>query len=275
MKTLTTLLFSAIGSALLAQIPNPSFENWTGSNPNNWNTSNATNPGTVTKSSNAWAGNFAVELNNVSGTGGAIESGNPSSGNFVNAGNPVALNGWMILNSVGNDQLDLLASTQLATMTNNGLAGFADSTTNTVYKQFSACFTYTTGTADSASIIFVLTNSSGNTHTGSYAIIDDLSWGSCISDVPEISKDVTLEAAYPNPANDFCNIVYSIPGTSTVSVSLFDISGRKVMNILNNTNQTSGRYKIPVDVSSLANGIYIYTITVDGVPYSQKLSVLK
>ncbi len=47
------------------------------------------------------------------------------------------------------------------------------------------------------------------------------------------------------------------------------------MDLLNNTNQTPGRYKLPVDVHTLASGVYAYTITVDGVAYTQKLLVAK
>lgn len=276
MKTLTTLLFTAIGSALLSQIPNPSFENWTSGNPDNWLSSNVINAGTVTESNTAHAGSHAVQFNVVSGNGGGVSTGNLISQYIANAGNPVALNGWYILNSVSHDALEMLSFTKLANNTTNGGAGINDSVTTLVYKQFSACYTYTGGTADSIEIAFQLVNAAlGGAHAGSYVILDDLSFGACISAVDDIKGNVTLEDAYPNPANDVCNIIYSIPGTSTVCVSLFDLSGRKVMNILNNTNQTYGRYKIPVDVRTLANGVYIYTITVDGVPYSQKLSVVK
>ena len=115
----------------------------------------------------------------------------------------------------------------------------------------------------------------GNTHNGSYALVDDLSFGSCLAGIENISNNVTLESAYPNPASTICNIIYSIPVVSSVSIALYDLSGRKVMELLSNSNQTPGRYKLPVDVHALANGVYAYTITANGVPYTQKLVVAK
>jgi len=283
MKTLTTLFLTAVSSVIMAQIPNACFDNWTSGNPDQWQTTNILQAGSVTQVSNTHGScTSAVQLNSVTYgsiiAGGVAETWNGHTGYFVNAGNPVAVNGWYILNSVGGDELEVATLTRCSTGENGGEIN-TYSTSTTVYKQFSACLTYTVAcTADSAEIFLELSNSRmhDTTHSGSYAIIDDLSFGSCSAlGVDDIQNQVNLEAAYPNPASDFCNIIYSIPATSTVNVALYDLSGKKVMNILDNTNQTIGRYKIPVDVSKLANGVYAYTISVDGVPYTQKLVVAK
>jgi hypothetical protein len=278
MKIITTLFCIAFSGIAFAQIPNASFETWNGGNPTQWTTGNSIAAGSATQSSDAYSGNYAVSLNSISGIGGFVETGDGVDGYFLNSGNPVALNGWYILNSVGGDEFVVLLSTKCPTVSSNGSTNSKYLTSTAVYKEFFACITYNNScTADSASILLSLTNPSGDgsTHSGSYVIIDDLSWGACTTGVDDIKNTVDLEPSYPNPASDVCNIIYSIPNTATVSVSLYDVSGRKVMDILNNANQTTGRYKIPLDVRTLANGVYIYTITVDGVPYSQKLAVAK
>lgn len=279
MKKLTTLFLSLASTAIMAQIPNPSFESWTSGMPDNWQNPLSFVSGIVTESNTAHAGSHSASLNSASFSsnyyGGILETGKSvTDPYFANSGNPAALNGWYQLTTSGGDYF---AATASATSggSNMGAGAIQVSTATSVWKQFSVCITYTTGTADSMSIIIQLGNSSGNTHAGSFALVDDLSFGSCVAGVQDISKDVTLEAAYPNPASQTSNIIYSIPSDAHVTVDLYDISGRKVMPLLADTYQTVGRYKIPVDVTSLANGIYIYRVTVNGQSYAQKLTVAK
>ena len=282
MKTLTTLFLTALSSIMLAQtIPNADFENWTSGSPNGWGTTQYANG--VEQSTTAEHGSYSVQFNSIDVGGGFYFGGQiasvrlPGDAYYANAGNPIALNGWYQLTSVGGDELTIIANTKCGTKVNGAALISYTTSTGTVWKQFSACFFYdTTCTADSIEILLGLENGGGNTHSGTSALIDNLSFGSCTpTGVDNINSNVTLESAYPNPANDICNIIYSIPASSTVHVALYDLSGRRVLNILDNTNQTPGRYKIPVDVTKLANGVYAYTITVNGVPYTQKLVVAK
>jgi len=280
MKKLITLLLSLTSTVLIAQIPNASFENWTAGSPDNWQVITAYLPTTVTQSSSAHAGTYAVQLNSVNVSsyyvGGVIETGTASGGYFLNSGNPVALDGWYKLNSVSGDELSVIASTKCPDDTANSGGTFTDTASTSVYKEFSVCLTYVNScTADSASIAIALTNTGGFTHSGSVATVDDLSFGSCVNGIAPISNKVTLEKAYPNPASTTCNIIYSIPSNGTVSIDLYDISGRKIKSLLGDTKQTTGRYKLPVDVSNLSNGIYVYTIKVDGQVYAQKLTVAR
>jgi len=285
MKTLVTLFLAGISSVMLAQIPNNSFENWTSGNLNGWGTTNSDYAGGVTQSSTAQSGTYSVQLNNVlvGGTfnfGGQMASVSLSGDSyFVNAGNPAALNGWYQLTVSGGDELTITTGTKCGKKVSGAaLINYTTTTTANVWKQFSACLVYdTTCTADSAEIVIGLENSGGQTHTGSTALIDDLSFGTCTpAGVSEISNNnVSIEAAYPNPANTTCNIIFSLSGSSMVNVALYDLSGRKVLTALDNTVLSDGRYKVPVDVTKLANGIYTYTVIVDGVPYTQKLVVTK
>lgn len=277
MKKLTTLFLSVISTALMAQIPNASFENWTSNDPNGWTDGNSILPGTTTKSSTAQAGSFACQLNGVGGAGGFVTTGTFSGTvYFAQAGNPAAVNGYYKLNDAnGSDAINVIVATKCASGSANGTNTFATTNSTLVYKAFSLCITSGGCTTDSATITVQL-NSSGAVSSSSYAVIDNLSIGACNpAGLDEVNGQVKLEAAYPNPASTFCNIIYSIPTDATVNVSLYDISGRKVSTLLDDTKQTYGRYKLPVDVSNLTNGIYIYRVTVDGQSYAQKLTVVR
>jgi hypothetical protein len=276
MKKFTTALLSLMSAALMAQIPNPSFENWTSGAPNGWNVLTAAYlSGGVTQSTNAHAGSFAVELNTVAlgpyYESGVIETGG-SSGYVVNAGNVGSVSGWYILNLAGTDEFAIGVNTKCSSNTQNSSGAALIKTNTAVYKQFTVTQSVLNAcTADSLNISFSIFNGSGYTTSGSYVIIDDLSLTP--AGIDEISNTVTLEKVYPNPANNWCNIIYSLPTDGLVNIALYDISGRKIETLLSNTQQTNGRYKLPVDVSSLTSGIYIYTITVNGQSYAQKLTV--
>jgi hypothetical protein len=282
MKKISTLLFTLSSLSLMAQIPNPSFENWTSGAPNGWTVTSNPASTTVTESNNAHQGTHALTLNVVSlggpsTVGGAVQSGGKS-GYFLNTGNYLTVKGWYILSLANSsDQLLMYAGTKCSGGINSAGANsfFIDSNT-AVYKEFSIALNYTNGcTADSMTIGFEIVNfSTFNPDINSWALIDDLSLG-VVSAVDEPGNQVSLEEAYPNPASIQSNIIYSIPGSATVCVGLYDISGRLVEPLLNNCRQSSGRYKIPVNVSTLANGVYVYRVSVNGEVYSQKLIVEK
>jgi len=276
MKKLTTIFLSLICGAMMAQIPNASFENWTSGSPNGW-TANR-----VIQTDTAYVGSSAARISSVlvggNYYGGTLQTGNASTSYFFNSGNFDSICGWYILHSVSGDEIIATGGTQCSNMSVNGAGTWNTATSTAVYKAFGFKMTYSPPacTADSATISFALISISGYTHAGSYAIIDDLRIGSVPAGVNNISTtEVSLEKAYPNPASTVCNVIYSIPSDANVNVSLYDISGRMVKTLLSDTQQTPGIYKIPVDVSSLSDGIYIYRVVVNGQAYSQKLTVAR
>ncbi len=78
-----------------------------------------------------------------------------------------------------------------------------------------------------------------------------------------ISADYKLEQNYPNPFNSETIIQYSLPNASVVSLSVFDMLGREVINIINNENQQPGNYQTKIDMSktNLSGGVYFYRLT--------------
>jgi len=80
--------------------------------------------------------------------------------------------------------------------------------------------------------------------------------------------------AYPNPANENVNIVYSVSKTSEVSINVTSITGDVVFN-KNVGTVEAGEYNENIDVTKLANGVYFYTLTVNGNQITKKLVVSK
>ena len=63
--------------------------------------------------------------------------------------------------------------------------------------------------------------------------------------------------AYPNPFGESVNIVYHLNETSDVNLSLYNLHGRKVRDLLLNQRQQVGKYTIELPNCNLASGMYL------------------
>jgi hypothetical protein len=57
-------------------------------------------------------------------------------------------------------------------------------------------------------------------------------------------------------------IEFGLASESQVELSLYNITGRKVMSIVEST-MSSGRHSVKVDLKSLKPGVYFYRITTE------------
>ncbi len=78
----------------------------------------------------------------------------------------------------------------------------------------------------------------------------------------DLLSDIKL-ANYPNPFTTTTNIYYNIPHSSFVKVEIYDLSGRKIISLVSE-NQQSGSHEIVLDGSDLRQGTYICKLSVDG-----------
>jgi photosystem II stability/assembly factor-like uncharacterized protein len=80
---------------------------------------------------------------------------------------------------------------------------------------------------------------------------------------------------YPNPFNPITTIVYQLPKQSHVELSVYNILGQKVVNLVDK-KQSVGTYNVEWDAGGFASGIYIYRFeTNGGFIKSRKLVILK
>lgn len=68
---------------------------------------------------------------------------------------------------------------------------------------------------------------------------------------------------YPNPFSGLCHIDYGLAEDAHVSISLYDVSGRKLKQI-HNGNMDAGVHSIQIDQEKLESGIYYYRMEVVG-----------
>ncbi len=78
-----------------------------------------------------------------------------------------------------------------------------------------------------------------------------------------VPSEYSLSQNYPNPFNPATKIDYQMPADGNVTISLYDISGREVMQLVNE-NKPAGYYSLTLNASSLSSGIYFYKISASG-----------
>jgi endonuclease/exonuclease/phosphatase family metal-dependent hydrolase len=94
-------------------------------------------------------------------------------------------------------------------------------------------------------------------------------------EIIETPTTVSLNQNYPNPFNPSTTISYTLDSSTNVSLSVYDITGRKVATLVNG-RQTAGAQEVRFDASSLASGVYIYRLeTATGASLTKKMVLIK
>lgn len=89
-----------------------------------------------------------------------------------------------------------------------------------------------------------------------------------------IPTQFMLEQNYPNPFNPTTTIRYGLPEAGEVSLQVFDMTGRRVATLVNDS-KTAGWHTVTFDASNLASGIYIYRIQSGKFINTRKLILVK
>lgn len=79
---------------------------------------------------------------------------------------------------------------------------------------------------------------------------------------------------YPNPFNPVTNIKFDIAKTGLVKLSVYDITGRQVAELINGEIQ-AGSYNYDFNASNLASGIYFYKLEAGNFNSIKKMILVK
>ena len=112
-----------------------------------------------------------------------------------------------------------------------------------------------------------------------------------VEDIPEIdlvgsgeldapAEDVRIPVrfelgqAYPNPFNNITNIWFSLDFEAMAHLALYDISGRKVMNLVD-SKFSAGKHSVALNGNPLAAGVYLLRLDSAGRTATQKVVLIK
>lgn len=89
----------------------------------------------------------------------------------------------------------------------------------------------------------------------------------------EVPQNYRLFNNYPNPFNPTTNIKYQISESKFVNIVIFDVTGKKIIDLVNKRH-SSGTYIVEFDAGSYSSGIYFYSLSIDGKIMETKAMVL-
>lgn len=109
----------------------------------------------------------------------------------------------------------------------------------------------------------------------------DTCMNNCVT-VVEVSTDddspilhqFSLFQNYPNPFNPTTKIEFSIPEKSMVNLSVFDLLGNEVANLVNEVRK-AGNYSVTFSGEELASGIYFYRLKSGDKVITKKMLLTK
>jgi hypothetical protein len=79
---------------------------------------------------------------------------------------------------------------------------------------------------------------------------------------------------FPNPVKDKTSIIIQIPNNGKTSVEVYDLTGRKVLEVFNQELR-KGTYTYEINASDLNSGIYFYKTAFEGQEKTLKMLVQK
>jgi len=263
-----------------SQIPNAGFENWTMDDPDGWSTLDFGFYNSVTQSSDNHSGSSAAKLEIVDFGGNPIYAFMFADSIGVSERHG-SLNGYYkFIPQSDKDVLDIAVLMSDGSVFNFIGGGFLEfGGTVSSYTQFSVPIDYfSSETPDTAFIEFIVVDTSkdGSGGIGSYALIDDLSFGgpTDVEPVDQIPSAYSLKQNYPNPFNPSTKIIFSITEQSYVDLTVYDILGNEITKLVSD-NYPAGEYSVDFNAENLPGGVYIARLSAGKYLNAIKMTLLK
>jgi hypothetical protein len=278
------ILFVALPFFAQAQIPNPSFEQWTDGQPDGWLTTNLTGIVTnITQSTISQSGSYAARGEVITYATypypPTLVAGGYGSELSVSQRH-AAVTGFYQFTSVEGDRLIVtVAMWQDDTLL--GAGEFEISAGTSSYTQFEANIDYLSGEVPNlCEIAITISGASGDDcHVGSVMLIDNLSF-SGITSVQndhvqsQLPEQFALGEGYPNPFNPTCVIKYAVPEISNVSIRVYDITGREITTLFQGVN-VPGNHQVLFEPDRLPGGLYLYRMTATALKNNEIFSEVR
>ena len=90
----------------------------------------------------------------------------------------------------------------------------------------------------------------------------------------ETPKRVALHGAAPNPFRSFTEIVYALPQRTDVTLTVYDLMGRRVATLASGSRGT-GVHRARLGSTSLPSGAYVVRLQANGQQKTRRITVVK
>lgn len=111
-----------------------------------------------------------------------------------------------------------------------------------------------------------------------YKLNEGQSLNEIVNGINQINSEVpgkfSLLQNYPNPFNPSTKIRFSVPKEGPVNISLFDVTGKKLTEIVNK-NLSAGNYETDFYAGNYSSGLYFYTMTSGEFRETRKMIFIK
>ncbi len=291
-RTIFILLFF-ISSAIYSQneIPNASFENWTGGSPNSWYSTNTSQTNNITQQSEAHEGSSSLKgeiieffgipyFPSVTANNGSIAQPFPISQNYT------SLKGYyQYFPSMQGLNIGFTVLVDLSNESGAVAHGefFFDGEIKSSWTEFEVELVYFANSGDATKATIQLTiggDDDGRPPAdffGTYFLVDNLSFGGVTSveqENEQVPSNYKLNQNYPNPFNPTTKINFSIPEQNNVKLNVYNLLGESVA-ILLNENLSPGNYTTNWNAENLSSGTYIYRLVSGNYIETRKMTLLK
>ncbi len=91
---------------------------------------------------------------------------------------------------------------------------------------------------------------------------------------PSLPSEFGLQQNYPNPFNPATVIGFSVASQGRVTVTVFDVLGREIAELVNDWMQT-GAYSVQWNAQSVPSGVYFYQLRAGAVVHTKKMCLQK
>ncbi len=89
-----------------------------------------------------------------------------------------------------------------------------------------------------------------------------------------IPEDFSINQNYPNPFNPDTQIMFGIPKSSYVNITIYNGLGEEIENLVNE-NLSAGNYSVDWNASAYSSGIYFYKISAGEFTKTKKMVLVK
>jgi hypothetical protein len=92
---------------------------------------------------------------------------------------------------------------------------------------------------------------------------------------PPVPPQLALAQSSPNPATTSALVRYSLPADLSVSLTLFDLQGRRSASVLSNVFQSAGPHQVSISTDGLRAGCYLYCLEAGALRATRKMVIVR